>query len=318
MRNAQVLNANITISIIVPFFNEEQNLALFTQRLAKVLEAFSYNWEVLLIDNCSTDASSDFARNLAKKDFRVKYIRFSRNFGPSVEASISAGYGLCKGDAAIVIYSDLQDPPELIGAFIEKWDEGYDVVYGLQKIRLGETRWRKFSVKLFYRFLSKMSDTNPIPANAGDFRLISRNVIEVVNKLPERSRYTRGLIAWAGFRSIGIEYEREPRRLGKSKANFFSILALSLTALTSFSLKPLRILTGFGIFVLLLSVLMSIFYLILFFTGETVPGLTTIILILLFSLGLNMGALGLLGEYIGRINIETKQRPLYVIDEVIN
>ena len=318
MRNTQGSKSNITVSIIVPFFNEEQNLPLFTQVLSKVLESLTYNWEVLLIDNCSTDESSNFARDLAKKDVRIKYIRFSRNFGPSVEASISAGYRLCRGDAAIVIYSDLQDPPELIVTFIEKWEEGYDVVYGLQTTRLGEPRWRKFSVKLFYYLLDKLSDTNPIPANAGDFRLISRNVIEVVNQLPERSRYTRGLIAWAGFKTTGIEYEREPRRQGESKANFFSILALSLTAVTSFSLKPLRILTGFGIFVVLLSIIMSIFYLISFFTGETIPGLTTIILILLFSLGLNMGALGLLGEYIGRINIETKQRPLYVIDEVIN
>jgi polyisoprenyl-phosphate glycosyltransferase len=318
MRNAQGSNESITISIIVPFFNEEQNLPLFTQKLEKVLETLTYNWEVLLIDNCSTDQSSNFARNLAKSDFRIKYIRFSRNFGPTVEASISAGYRLCQGDAAIVIYSDLQDPPELICAFIEKWDEGYDVVYGLQTIRLGEPRWRKFLVKLFYRFLDKMSDTNPIPANAGDFRLISRNVIEIVNQLPERSRYTRGLIAWAGYKSIGVEYERRPRELGESNTNLFSIMALALTAVTSFSLKPLRLLTGFGLSVTLLSALMSIFYLILFFTGEPVPGLTTVILISLFSLGLNMGALGLLGEYIGRISIETKQRPLYVINERIN
>jgi glycosyltransferase involved in cell wall biosynthesis len=306
------------VSIIVPFFNEEENLPLFFNALKIELEKIAYNWEVLLIDNCSVDLSSNYARDLAKSDKRIKYVRFSRNFGPSVEASINAGYRLCIGDAAIVIYSDLQDPPEMIGEFIEKWNQGFDVVYGLQTARLGEPYWRRFSVRIFYRLLEWSSDTNPIPAHAGDFRLISRKVIDVLNQLPERSRYTRGLIAWVGFKSIGITYKRNPRMNGKSSAHFFSILTTALTAITSFSLKPLRILTGVGICVTFFAMFMSMFYAVAFLFGNPVPGLTTVTLIGLLTLGLNMGALGLIGEYVGRINLEAKQRPLYIIDEQIN
>jgi dolichol-phosphate mannosyltransferase len=306
------------VSIIVPFYNEYQNLPLFSELLAHVLENLEHDWEVIYVDNCSIDESSDIARGLARKDSRIRYVRFSRNFGPSVEASINAGYRLCVGDAAIVVYSDLQDPPELIHQFIEKWEQGFDVVYGLQISRLGEPKWRKYSVKLFYKLLEKVSDANQIPANAGDFRLISRKVIEVINHLPERSRYTRGLIAWAGFKSIGIEYHRSPRLHGKSSASFFAILSTAITAITSFSLKPLRILTLFGVLVTFFALSLAMFYSIAFIIGSPLPGFTTLIVIGLLTLGLNMGALGLLGEYIGRINIEAKDRPLYIIDETIN
>lgn len=306
------------VSIIVPFYNENQNLPLFSELLAHVLENLEHDWEVIYVDNCSIDESSDIARGLARKDSRIRYVRFSRNFGPSVEASINAGYRLCLGHAAIVIYSDLQDPPELIHQFIEKWEQGFDVVYGLQISRLGEPKWRKYSVKLFYKLLEKVSDANQIPANAGDFRLISRKVIDVINHLPERSRYTRGLIAWAGFKSIGIEYHRSPRLHGKSSASFFAILSTAITAVTSFSLKPLRILTLFGVLVTFFALSLAMFYSIAFMFGNPLPGFTTLIVIGLLTLGLNMGALGLLGEYIGRINIEVKDRPLYIIDETIN
>jgi glycosyltransferase involved in cell wall biosynthesis len=318
MNDAPMSQKDVMLSIIVPFYNEEENLPLFFSALKIELEKIAYNWEVLLIDNCSFDASSNYARDLAKSDRRIKYIRFSRNFGPSVEASINAGYQICAGDAAIVIYSDLQDPPETITRFVEKWDEGFDVVYGLQTARLGEPFWRRLSVRIFYKLLEWSSDSNPIPANAGDFRLISRKVIDVLNQLPERSRYTRGLISWVGFKSIGIEYQRNPRTKGKSSAHFFAILATAFTAITSFSLKPLRILTGVGICVTFIAMFMSMFYAVAFLFGNPVPGLTTVTLIGLVTLGLNMGALGLIGEYVGRINIETKQRPLYIIDEKIN
>ena len=309
---------NKILSIIVPFFNEQENLPLFYSSLTKVLDKISFDWELIFVDNCSNDDSANYARSLAKAESRIKYIRFSRNFGPSVESSINAGYQFCVGDAAIVIYSDLQDPPELILEFIEKWNQGYDVVYGLQIARLGEPLWRRTSVKIFYKLLDRVSDSNPVPANAGDFRLVSRRVIDVLNQMPERSRYTRGLIAWVGFESIGVEYQRNPRLNGKSSANFFSIVTTAFTAITSFSLKPLRILTGLGISVTFLALSMAMFYAITFVFGNPVPGFTTIIIIGLFTLGLNMGALGIIGEYIGRINLETKQRPLYVIDEKID
>ena len=306
------------VSIIVPFFNESLNLPIFSESIGKVIAVLDHDWEIIYIDNCSTDGSSNIARELARLDSRIKYVRFSRNFGPSVEASITAGYRLCTGDSAVVIYSDLQDPPELITKFIEKWDEGFDVVYGLQTSRLGEPKWRSLLIKTFYKLMGKLSDNTPIPENAGDFRLISRKVIDALNLLPERSRYTRGLIAWAGFKSIGIEYQKLPRLYGSSNASFFAILSTAFTAITSFSLKPLRILTGLGISITFLAMFMAAFYAIAFAVGNPVPGLTTLIIIGLLTLGLNMGALGLLGEYIGRISIEAKQRPLYIIDETIN
>jgi glycosyltransferase involved in cell wall biosynthesis len=304
------------LSIIVPVFNEEDSIPTLVKRISNSVVGL-VEWEIIFVDNCSTDNTNSVIRGLLLSEPRIKYIRFTRNFGPDVEASLDAGYRNSSGDAAIVIYSDLQDPPELIPDFIDKWNQGFDVVYGIQTRRLGEKAWRRVAVKLFYRIFRSLSDS-PTMTDSGDFKLVSRRVIDQLIEMPERGRFSRGLIAWLGFPSIGIPYVREPRHSGKSKARIFSIIRTAFTAITSFSLKPLRILTGFGAIVTLSSLLFIIALAIGAIFGNPQPGITTVASISLLTLGLTMGALGLIGEYLGRIQIEVKGRPLYVIDEKIN
>lgn len=305
------------LSVIIPVFNEEENLEELSIRLNLALSAIEHESEIIYVDNCSTDRTEEILTKLARTDQRVKVIRFSRNFGPTVEASLAAGYKHASGDAAIVVYSDLQDPPELIPRFVELWDAGFDVVFGIQSKRQGEPLWRRTSVKLFYKVFEKFSDT-PLMENSGDFKLISRKVINELNLLTERARFNRGLISWIGFKSAGLPYERQPRKQGQSKANIFAISRTALTGITAFSLKPLRILTGFGFSITGLSILFMFWLAIAALIGRPQPGLTTLACLSLITLGMTMGALGLIGEYVGRIQIEVKQRPLYVIDKKIN
>lgn len=305
------------LSIIVPIYNEQDSILSLVERISNSLVGLNIEWEIIFVDNCSTDNTKSTIRGLLLSEPRIKYIRFTRNFGPDVEASLDAGYRNSTGDAAIVIYSDLQDPPELIPDFIDKWNQGFDVVYGIQKRRLGEKAWRRLAVKVFYIMFRSLSDS-PTMTESGDFKLISRRVINQLVDMPERGRFSRGLIAWLGFPSIGIHYDREPRHSGKSKAPIFSIIRTALSAITSFSLKPLRILTGFGAIVTLCSLVFIIVLALGAIFGNPQPGITTVASISLLTLGLTMGSLGLIGEYLGRIQIEVKGRPLYVIDEKIN
>jgi dolichol-phosphate mannosyltransferase len=305
------------LSIIVPVYNEEPSINSVVSRISAAVEPTKLDWEILFVDNCSSDGTKIEIIKHAKRDKRVKYIRFSRNFGPSVEASIDAGYKHASGDAAMVIYSDLQDPPELIENFVEKWQSGFDVVYGVQKSRDGEKLWRRIAVKIFYRVFKSISDS-PTMTDSGDFKLISRRVLDLLVLMPEKARFTRGLVSWLGFPSIGVEYVRQPRDTGSSKASFLAITRTAITAVTSFSLKPLRILSGFGLVVTLLSLLFMFALIIGALVGNPQPGITTLACISLLSLGLNMGALGLIGEYLGRIQQEVKNRPLFVIEEKIN
>ncbi len=305
------------LSIVVPVYNEAPSINSVVNRIKIAAEATSLEWEILFVDNCSTDKTKTEILRFAENDNRIKYIRFSRNFGPSVEASIDAGYRHASGDAIMVIYSDLQDPPELIPQFVEKWKSGFDVVYGVQKTRTGEPLWRRIAVKIFYKILKNVSDS-PTMTDSGDFKLISRRVLEVLIEMPEKARFTRGLISWLGFPSASIAYDRLPRDTGKSKANFLAISRTAITAVTSFSLKPLRILSGFGILVTLLSLIFMFALVGGAIFGKPQPGITTLACLALLSLGLNMGALGLIGEYLGRIQQEVKNRPLFVIEEKIN
>lgn len=306
-----------TLSLIVPYYNEETNLQNVIHRLTKVLESLPLNWEILLIDNCSTDSSFEIASSAAESEKRIKVIRFSRNFGPNVEASMAAGFQKCKGDAAIVVYSDLQDPPEVIPRFVEAWQAGADVVYGVQTSRPGDPKWRNFLVNRFYSSLERISDT-PIHPKSGDFKLISRRVINILNEIPEKARFSRGLISWIGFDSAPVYYSREPRASGKSKSNFWAISYTALTGITSFSLKPLRILTALGFGLMFLSILGIIAVSVLWLTSQTLPGLPSVIVLLLLFLGINMGTLGLIGEYLGRIQLEVKSRPLFIVKDEIN
>src|SRR5258707_2334150 len=302
------------ITLVVPARNEADNIARLEQEVTACTRDLPYDFEFIVIDNCSSDATGTLVKALCARDPRWKYVRFSRNF--TVEMSITAGYHFASGDAIIVLYSDLQDPPEVIPRFIEKWQEGYDVVYGVRTARPGDPQWRNFAVKMAYRFIAASADV-PIPTDAGDFRLISRRVRDALENVSEYNRYMRGLIAWLGFRQIGISYERQPRTAGKSNAPFWNIFLFTFNAITSFSLKPLRAFTFFGIATLIFSVLAACLYAYLYLVGSAPPGITTLIILSFAGIGLNSLGIGVLGEYIGRTYSEVKRRPLYLIDEQI-
>lgn len=303
------------ITIVIPAFNEEGNIQSLERELLSAVESLPFSFEFIVIDNSSSDQTGEMIKSICARDPRWKYLRFSRNF--TVEMSITAGYHHAEGAAIVVLYSDLQDPPNVIPRLIEKWQEGYDVVYGVRTVRPGDARWRNFAVKIAYRIINWFSDV-PIPTDAGDFRLITRQVRDALENFPEHNRYLRGLIAWLGFRQIGVPYERAPRRAGESKAPFSHLLFFAFNAITSFSLRPLRLFTLMGAIILAVSMIAAIVYAVLFFTESPPPGITTIIILLLAAIGLNSIGIGILGEYVGRTYVEAKRRPLYVVQEAIN
>jgi polyisoprenyl-phosphate glycosyltransferase len=303
------------ISIVIPAFNEEGNIARLERELLAAVMPLPYSFEFIVIDNGSTDRTGELVKEICARDVRWKYLRFSRNF--TVEMSITAGYHYAAGEAMVVLYSDLQDPPDVIPKLIEKWLEGYDVVYGVRTVRPGDAAWRNKAVKIAYRLIGWFSDV-PIPNDAGDFRLITRQVRDALERCPEQNRYMRGLIAWLGFRQTGVAYERQPRNAGESKAPFSDLLLFVFNAITSFSLRPLRLFTLMGTIILALSIIATFIYALLWFTGSPPPGITTIIVLLLAAIGLNSIGIGILGEYVGRTYIEAKQRPLYVVQETVN
>jgi polyisoprenyl-phosphate glycosyltransferase len=303
------------ISIVIPAFNEEGNIPRLEAELRAALASLPYSFEFIVVDNGSADQTGELVKAICARDPRWKYLRFSRNF--TVEMSITAGYHYAKGDAIVVLYSDLQDPPAVIPRLIEPWQQGYDVVYGVRTARPGDAAWRNFAVKIAYRTIRWFSDVE-IPPDAGDFRLVTRQVRDALERFPEHNRYLRGLIAWLGFRQIGVAYERAPRKSGESKAPFSHLLFFAFNAITSFSLRPLRLFTLMGAIILTLSMIAAIVYAVLFFTASPPPGITTIIVLLLAGIGLNSIGIGILGEYVGRTYVEAKHRPLYVVQEAVN
>ena len=303
------------ISIVIPARNEQDNIEPLERELGECLRGLPYDFEFLVVDNGSTDGTEAAVKAICARDARWKYIRFSRDFG--VEASLTAGYRLTAGAAIVVLYSDLQDPPQVIPAFLAKWREGYDVVYGVRTVRPGDAKWRNGMVKVVYRMISALADVK-IPQNAGDFRLISRRVADALEQCNESNRYMRGLIAWLGFEQTGVEYERRPRVTGESKAPIGSLIVFTLNAFTSFSVKPLRVFTYFGFGMLALSLLAAAVYVLLFLTGDPPAGVTTLIVLALMGIAINSLGIGVLGEYIGRTYAETKRRPLYVIADAVN
>ncbi len=303
------------VSIVIPVLNEEENIPRLRDELLAAVEPLPYRYEFIVVDNDSTDRSAELAKALCAADPRWKYLKFSRNF--HTEMSMTAGYHFASGDAIIVLYSDLQDPPDVIPRFLEKWREGYDVVYGVRRVRPGEPAWRNWAAKWAYRVIAWASDV-PIPVDAGDFRLISRRVRDAMERYSENNRYMRGMIAWLGFRQTGVLYERRPRHAGLSKAPLWPTLIYTLNAVTSFSLKPLRLFLALGLFTTALSVLAIFGYSFLSLLGNPPPGITTLIVLAFLGIGLNSLGIGMLGEYLGRTYVETKRRPLYIVEEAVN
>ena len=302
------------ISIVIPARNEEDNIPALERELSESLDGLPYDFEFIVVDNGSSDGTGSQVKEICARDPRWKYIGFSRDFG--VDASITAGYKLASGEAIVVLYSDLQDPPQVIPALLQKWREGFDVVYGVRTVRQGDAKWRNTST-VAYKLISVLADVQ-IPRDAGDFRLISRAVRDALNSCGEYNRYMRGLISWLGFRQTGVEYQRRPRKAGESKASLGSLIVFTLNAFTSFSVKPLRMFTLLGFALVGISFLAVPIYVFLYLTGDPPPGLTTLTVLAFLGIGINSLGIGVLGEYLGRTYAETKRRPLYVIADSKN
>ncbi len=309
-------DASGLFSLVVPVLNEEDVIRATFQTLNSVLAGIGMDFEVIVVDNGSTDATPEIMAELCAQDRHWRYVRLSRNFG--YHNSITAGMLSASGDAIMVIDADLQDPPELIPEFIAKWRQGYDVVYGVREKRTGESRLRVIPTMLAMRFITWMSDEVKLPLHSGDFRLISRRVRDAYAQMPETTRYVRGMIHWLGFKQVGISYTRRGRTAGSSSINLLYLIDFTFNAVFNFSVRPLRLFSLFGLGVLALTMLLSSVYLVMSFVSHPPPGITTVLLLLLMNLGVMSLGIGILGEYLGKTFSECKRRPLWLIDYTLN
>jgi glycosyltransferase involved in cell wall biosynthesis len=302
------------LSVVIPCMNEEQVLRETNHRLLTVLEKAAVNFEIVYVDDGSTDSTPDVLRQLQTQDARLRVVRFSRNFGHQI--AITAGLEHASGDAVVILDADLQDPPEVILEFLAKWLDGYDVVYGVRTERDGETIFKLWTAKFFYRFISRLSDTH-IPVDTGDFRLMDRRVVDSLLSMPERDRFVRGMVTWLGFSQIAVPYRRAPRAAGSTKFSLFKMLRFALDGIFSFSILPLRLATWTGFAASALAILGII--IVLLDKYLAVPGMvkgwSSTVIAVLFIGGVQLICLGIIGEYVGRIYGETKRRPLYVVRE---
>lgn len=308
------MKGKIVYSVIVPVYNEEEVIAECIKRLTSVMDSTKKKYELIFINDGSRDNTKLLLEKMRRKNNNLKIIDFSRNFGHQI--AITAGMDYAEGDAVLIIDADLQDPPEVMLDMIEKWKQGYDVVYGKRTKRKGETIFKLMTSKIFYRFLSGMTQIK-IPKDVGDFRLLDRKVCDAMRRIHERNRFVRGLISWAGYNQSEVPYVREKRYAGKTKYPFIKMIRFALNAIVSFSYKPLRLAAVLGVLVSLGGFGYLVYVLFQFFGGETVPGWTSLISLSLIFNGIILMILGIIGEYIGRIYDESKARPLYLINELI-
>ncbi len=301
------------LTVVVPAYNESEGLRDFHARLAAVLDGLDLDCEVLYVDDGSRDDTYAVMTSLRATDARTSTLKLSRNFGK--ELALTAGLDYVDADAAIVIDADLQDPPELIPTFVQHWREGYDVVYGTRASRAGETGFKKLTSSGFYRVMEKLSAT-PIPRDTGDFRLLSRRALDALKQVRERQRFMKGLFTWVGFRQLSVVYHRDPRHAGETKWNYWRLWNFALDGITSFSSAPLKVATYFGLLSALAAFLFGLWVLgKALWLGDPVRGYPSLMVVVLFLGGIQLMALGVIGEYLGRLYVESKQRPLYLIDE---
>lgn len=305
------------ISIVVPCYNEQEVIGETVKRIKSFCSELDANLDVelLFVDDGSRDRTRELLRVFATEDDRIRVIGFARNFGHQI--AVTAGIDAARGDAVVLIDADLQDPPEVVHQMIAKWREGYDVVYGTRTERPGESAFKLATARGFYRLLNKLSDV-PIPLDTGDFRLMSRPVVDTLNAMPERDRFVRGMVSWVGFKQIALPYKRAERFAGESKYPLRKMLKFATDGILSFSTKPLQMSIGFGMITAFLSMLGIVYALVMrLFTDIHVAGWTLLMIAVLFIGGVQLICVGILGEYIGRIYNEIKCRPLYVADEYI-
>lgn len=301
-------------SIIAPVYNEEGTLHKLYDEITRTMDQTGETWELILVNDGSRDRSAEIMREMHEKDGRIKTLSFARNFGHQI--AVTAGLDHAHGDAVIVIDADLQDPPEVILQMINKWKEGYEVVYGVRSERKGESWFKLFTAKLFYRIIYRITDVN-IPLDTGDFRLVDRKVVDTLKTMRERARFIRGMTSWIGFRQTGIEYVREERFAGETHYPFKKMFKLAMNAVTGFSFVPLQAATYLGFIIAGLSALaaLAVVYGRLFLESQAFYGQATTLVMVLFMGGIQLITLGIIGEYIGRIYDEVRGRPLYVIGE---
>jgi glycosyltransferase involved in cell wall biosynthesis len=299
-------------SLVIPIYNEEENIPVLYSRIVAVLEAEKIDFEIIFVDDGSCDRSTHCLNELQKNDRRVVILELARNFGHQV--AITAGLDFANGRAVAVMDGDLQDPPEVLPQFVAKWREGNEVVYAVRAKR--KEAWiKRTSYKFFYRLLRHVANID-IPLDAGDFCIMDRRVVDLLQSMPERNRFVRGIRSWVGFKQIGVPFEREARYAGKSKYTFLGLMLLALDGLVSFSYVPLRIITFLGFTVSFISILLAIFYVMVKLQLGLPPGFATIVVAICFFSGVQLITLGVIGEYVGRIFEEAKRRPLYVLRRV--
>ena len=306
------------ISVVVPMYYEEEVAKECYTRLKGVLDKIeNYSYEIIFVNDGSKDKTLEILKDIAKEDENSKIISFARNFGH--QCAVTAGLRYVTGDAIVIIDADLQDPPELIPEMIKLWEEGNEVIYGKRKSREGESRFKLLTASMFYKTLNALSDVE-IPKDTGDFRLVDRKVVEVINSLPEHNKFLRGLFSWVGFKQKAYEYERKERYAGKTKYPLKKMLKLAQDGIFSFSIKPLKIVGAMGILSVIISIILFVYAVLsyAFDWNNLVPGWTSLMVTMTFIGGMILISLWMIGEYIGRIYDETKRRPEYIIDETIN
>ncbi len=313
LQNSETTRVQPELSVIIPVFNEKENIDVLYSRLVSVLEQHQMDFEIVFVDDGSNDGSVDALKGLTLRDRRVVLLELARNFGHQV--AITAGLEFAAGKAVIVMDADLQDPPEVLPEFIGKWREGFDVVYAIREHRK-EGRIKRAGYKLFYRLLRRIANVN-IPLDSGDFCLMDRRVVDLLSSMPERNRFVRGIRSWVGLNQAGLPFVRHARHAGKPKYTYGRLFLLALDGLISFSHVPLRLITVLGVGVSAVSFFLAVFYFIKkLLYGLSPPGFATIVVSIFFFAGLQLITLGVIGEYVGRIFDEAKRRPLYVLRQV--
>ena len=306
-------NAPVEVSVVAPMHNEEKNIDFFFENLFPVLDKLELSYEIICVDDGSSDATLAKLLTYRRKNSRIKIMSLSRNFGKDI--ALSAGLDHAAGNAVIPIDSDLQDPPELIAQMIQKWREGFDVVYAQRSSRKSDSALKRGSASLFYRVFNLLVDIR-LPHNAGDFRLLDRRVVDALGHLPERTRFMKGLFTWVGFKQTGIGFERDQRHAGDSKWTWWRLWNFAIDGITSFSTAPLRLWTYFGLVISALSFIYAVFLIVrTFIYSVDVPGYASLMVVILFLGGIQMVTLGIFGEYLGRVYNEVKGRPLYIVKE---
>ncbi len=311
---AEKTNLNLPkYSVVAPVYNEIGCVQEFNKQVSAAMKTLHESWELVLVDDGSTDGSTNAIREIAKRDAHVRPVIFARNFGHQI--AVTAGLDYARGDAVIIIDADLQDPPAVMLDLIEKWKEGFEVVYAVRRKREGESWFKMFTASLFYRLIYRITDVK-IPLDTGDFRLLDRKVVDVMGQMRERHRFLRGMAAWVGYHQAGVEYDRKERFAGKTKYPFGKMLKLALNAITSFSYFPLQLATYIGFISAGISILAIPIVAALRLSNQAaLLGQATTLIAVLFLGGVQLITLGILGEYIGRIYDESKGRPLYIVSE---